>query len=422
MNLKTSVLLFGLSCGSSLGALAQTGGVGIGTTTPTSRLEVNGGLTLTETAGPALTGANPTYGIPANVSQVRLVPGGTAPTGTIELTTTAPVSGQHLTVYNGTTVPATLSGQTVPAGNAMSFVYSNNDWRTTSATGLAGPTGPVGTMGAPGPAGATGPAGAAGPPGNTGATGPAGSNATVAAGPGLSSTVSGTTTTVKLGGLALTAAADVPQAGYPLTFSGGSLGVGSTTAPAYTLHVRHNNGTPGIATNTNGIALNNSTGGSTWVLYASQTTSTLGFYRDGVEEVRFSADGTLQTVSDSTTKRQVRLLEDGQVARLMRLRPKSYLYKKQLGTQRQYGLMAQELATVYPDVVQHEKNDDGKETWRVSPLNLIPVLVKALQEQELARQQQQARLDAQSAQLTALTARLAALEQQLATQLLNTTK
>jgi hypothetical protein len=409
--MKTSLLLGLLGC--SLPTLAQTGGVGIGTTTPASRLEVNGGLTLTETASPALTGASPTYAIPANVSQVRLVAGSTAPTGTIALSSATPVSGQQLMVYNSTAVPATLNSQTIPAGQAVAFVYSGGGWRTTSASGPAGPVGATGAAGPAGPTGATGATGPTGPTGATGATGPAGSNATVAAGAGLSSTASGSTTTLKLGGSGLAGATDVPLGGNSLTFSGnGLVGIGGSAAPAYTLNVRHNSGTPAIATNTNGIALNNNVSGSTWVLYAStgNTSSTnpnnLGFYRDGLSEVIFTADGNINTVSDSTAKMQVQLLEDGQVARLMRLRPKSYFYKKQQGTHRQYGIMAQELAEIYPDAVYHGLNDDGQDSWSVSYLKLIPVLVKALQEQELARQQQ-------AAQLATQAARLDALEQQL---------
>ena len=73
-------------------ALAQTGGVGIGTVTPNTRLEVNGGFSLTETTSPALTGANPAYSIPTNVSQIRLVPGSTAPTGTVALNSIRPLA------------------------------------------------------------------------------------------------------------------------------------------------------------------------------------------------------------------------------------------------------------------------------------------------------------------------------------------
>jgi hypothetical protein len=53
----------------------------------------------------------------------------------------------------------------------------------------------------------------------------------VAAGPGLSASTSGSTTTVRLGGTALTADTDVPLGANDLTFSGtGNVGIGGTTA------------------------------------------------------------------------------------------------------------------------------------------------------------------------------------------------
>lgn len=86
------------------------GRVGIGTGTPGTSLDVNGALVLEETSSTSLTGSNPAYVIPANVSLVRLVAGTTAPSGTIALSSTGPVVGQQLTVYNSTLIPATLSG------------------------------------------------------------------------------------------------------------------------------------------------------------------------------------------------------------------------------------------------------------------------------------------------------------------------
>lgn len=71
-----------------------------------------------------------------------------------------------------------------------------------------------------------------------GPNGTNGSNATAAAGPGLSSTVSSGVTTVKLGGSALTAATDVPLNSQNLTFSGtGNVGIGGSAAPTQALDV-----------------------------------------------------------------------------------------------------------------------------------------------------------------------------------------
>ncbi len=107
------------------------GKVGLGTGTPAATLDVNGALVLAETASPALTGPNPAFVVPANVSTVRLVPGTTPPTGLIALSSIAPAVGQHLTVYNGTGLDALLGDQLITAGKASLLVYSNGGWRGT---------------------------------------------------------------------------------------------------------------------------------------------------------------------------------------------------------------------------------------------------------------------------------------------------
>ncbi|GAA3991316.1 tail fiber domain-containing protein [Hymenobacter antarcticus] len=83
------------------------------------------------------------------------------------------------------------------------------------------------------------------PDGTTLTTAATGGVSTVA-GPGLSSSISGSNNTIKLGGTALIAATDVPLAGNNLTFSGsGNVGIG-TTAPATTLDVRTPNASAAI--------------------------------------------------------------------------------------------------------------------------------------------------------------------------------
>ena len=89
----------------------------------------------------------------------------------LDLTTTAPTSGQGL-VYNGTKwVPGTVSGAIGPQGPAGA----------TGAVGAAGATGAQGLPGATGAAGATGVAGAQGPAGTNGRTTLSGVSAPTAA-------------------------------------------------------------------------------------------------------------------------------------------------------------------------------------------------------------------------------------------------
>ena len=152
----------------------------------------------------------------------------------------------------------------------------------------------------------------------------------------------------------------------------------------------------------------------------SNTNRTLQLYYGGVKEVEFTPDGAIQTISDSTAKTQVRRLEDGQLAHLLRLQPKSYLYKRQPGARRQYGLMAQELAAEYPNLTTHGRDDDGKESWTVNYLGLVPVLVKAIQEQQQQLEALQARNTALQTGSAADHAALVTLQAQMARLLGNT--
>ena len=129
-----SVLGLGLLAGPA--AHAQLG-VGTGAAAPRTMLDVNGPIAVAETVQD-LTGANPTFTVPATVAQLQLTNGATAPTGTAALSTAtapAPVTGQRLLVFNNTAVPATLNGITVPIGQTTEFVYSASGWRANTGGG-----------------------------------------------------------------------------------------------------------------------------------------------------------------------------------------------------------------------------------------------------------------------------------------------
>ncbi len=177
MNMNRLLLLLVSVAMFSAQAFAQN--VGIGTNNPNTKLQVEGAISST----PVSAGAQAAYTIPNNTSVFYL----TSISGTQAnaLSMATPHEGQYLIIHNEDNDNATFAGQTITAGNNITFNYMDGAWRLTSksdvsgsgvtgATGPTGDTGPVGANGTNGAVGATGPAGDTGPAGAAGAQGPAG--------------------------------------------------------------------------------------------------------------------------------------------------------------------------------------------------------------------------------------------------------
>ena len=142
----------------------------------------------------------------------------------LDLTSTAPSSGQAL-VFNGAKwVPGSVAGTPGPQGPVG----------PTGSTGLAGPAGATGPAG---PAGATGASGPAGPAGAVGATGPAGpagaTGATGAIGPQGPMGLMGLMGPVGPAGAA--GVSPLTLSGSDVVFTTGSLGLGTATPDASAL-------------------------------------------------------------------------------------------------------------------------------------------------------------------------------------------
>ena len=120
----------------------------------------------------------------------------------------------------------------------------------------------------------------------------------------------------------------------------------------------------------------------------------------------FASNGTINT-SDAREKKNVQNLTYG-LNELLQLRPVSFEWKKDDGSGTKLGLIAQELQQVVPEVVRDwdwELDEQGNRKKVASPIlgvyysDLIPVLIKSIQEQQQKIDQQTAELEQLRAQL-----------------------
>ena len=126
--------------------------------------------------------------------------------------------------------------------------------------------------------------------------------------------------------------------------------------------------------------------------------------------VYINANGQLGTLTSSRRfKEQVRDMGDS-TNRLMKLRPVTFFYKPQYddGSHTlQYGLIAEEVAKVYPDMVAYDK--DGQ-PYTVKYQYLAPMLLNELQKQHVVVAAQQTVIQIQQEQIAEMQQRLSRLE------------
>jgi hypothetical protein len=96
----------------------------------------------------------------------------------------------------------------------------------------------------------------------------------------------------------------------------------------------------------------------------------------------------------------------------MRLRPVAFKYKRQIDPTglAQYGLIAEEVADVYPDLVAYDR-DGRPETVRYHLVNAL--LLSEVQKQHRAGETQEKTIEQQKAEIEGLKARLSRLEARL---------
>jgi len=159
------------------------------------------------------------------------------------------------------------------------------------------------------------------------------------------------------------------------------IGINNPT-PGFTFHLKHNNGGPQVD-GTNGLAITTTgtTSPYTWVLYVGSDGS-LQFLQEGALEVKFTANATMDVVSDETRKKDIDSIPEGQLANILRLQARQYRFKDQKDDTLNYGFIAQEAGKVFPSLVSVEREPNGKDSYMMNYIGLTPFLVKAIQEQQ----------------------------------------
>lgn len=172
----------------------------------------------------------------------------------------------------------------------------------------------------------------------------------------------------------------------------GKVGIGRST-PSSLLEVAHQNSPPTSSDYTNAFSIHNISTGGSWQ-FSTVNTGHLSIYKNGSYRGFFNeSSGTYSSISDRRVKKDIISIEDGTLAKVMQLNPVSYLMKDQKGSKRNLGLISQEVKELFPSITHYVKESD---LITLSYSELIPILIKALQEQQTIIETQNSKIDGQA--------------------------
>ncbi len=140
-------------------------------------------------------------------------------------------------------------------------------------------------------------------------------------------------------------------------------------------------------------------------VYGSSSNSYAGYFFG-----RVYVTGTLTQNSDIRLKQGVANLGYG-LKHVLQLRPVTWTWKQRPDDRLQFGLIAQEVETVLPELVTTEK--DAEQTKGINYIGLMPVVIKAIQEQQKEFEQKEAAIKSLKTENAALQQRNAALDARL---------
>ena len=154
----------------------------------------------------------------------------------------------------------------------------------------------------------------------------------------------------------------------------------NTAAPEADLHMKHglgNGATNGFRIENQGAAHNH------WTMYVQNSNGNMEWYKNGsIRGVFDQASGTYSSISDMRLKKNIEAAGT-LMPKIMQLKVKYYHFHNNADTDKKsYGMLAQELDDVFPELVTHQPGDDGKETYLVNYPAFGVLAIKGIQEQQ----------------------------------------
>jgi hypothetical protein len=181
----------------------------------------------------------------------------------------------------------------------------------------------------------------------------------------------------------------------------GKIGI-NTSTPSSLFEVAHGSVAPTTTNWTNALSIKNIPNNNSWQFWTASTGLALyrkGAYRGGFDGI----SGAYTQVSDRRVKKDITPLDNGTLHKVLQLNPVSYLMKDQTDTNRNLGLISQEVQEIFPSLTHYVKDSD---LLTLSYTELIPILIKALQEQQAIIETQNSKLTTQDSKIENLTAEI----------------
>ncbi len=187
----------------------------------------------------------------------------------------------------------------------------------------------------------------------------------------------------------------------------GRLGIGTAT-PAAEAHILHGVGNDG----NHGLRLQNSGNGKHWTLHTSDINGSLWLWANGNLRGDFdNISGNYTSLSDARSKKDIEKAPD-LLEKVIQLDVKKYHFLENKSTDKKYfGLIAQEVENIFPEVVYHNKMDGGNNDLYTMNYSAFGVLaIKAIQEQQQKIVEQEQTNQQQQQKIISLEDRIAKLE------------